>query len=239
MKVLVRWTMVMLMLIWANGVFASPTVFDQSSVTAATIGALNISDFVIAEDFTVSSTATLTGLRVWLADARLTSDNGVLDNFGGTLSWAIFANSAGSPGTLLASGFDATPVLTDTGFNGTGGTVAGDVVTADLDLGGPTLAPGTYWLGLHEGTWASAYDGSVIFWYPTLAGFGSTAHSNSDEVSLADPWQEAVVPNNTFETAFRLSGDVVQPVPEPTTMLLVGSGLIGLAGYGRKKFFKK
>lgn len=29
------------------------------------------------------------------------------------------------------------------------------------------------------------------------------------------------------------------PVPEPTTMLLLGSGLLGLLGYGRKKFFKK
>jgi hypothetical protein len=35
------------------------------------------------------------------------------------------------------------------------------------------------------------------------------------------------------------SDPVKQPVPELTTILLPGSGLIGLGGFARKKFFKK
>ena len=75
-------------------------------------------------------------------------------------------------------------------------------------------------LALTSGNWASASD--VLS--PNLDGYILAAH-------IGVPTPGAGYPVTGF------AGNGV-PIPEPATMLLLGSGLIGLAGFARKRFKK-
>jgi hypothetical protein len=83
--------------------------------------------------------------------------------------------------------------------------------------------------------------GSVAFFDITYTGLGSFSAYSFDFESA--PNQDGFP---VFKAAAHVQGidgpegsGKVAPIPEPATMLLFGTGLVGLAGLGRKKFFNK
>jgi hypothetical protein len=176
-------------------------------------------------------------------------NNSILYRFGWTGSGSVTTTFTNAPFVATFVG-DTTNV---TGTSNTGyineylpGTLAGAF--------GETYALSDYWVGIQPASNpgqsllfgdSSSYAGildmyakdSALTAYDLMSSIGPI---NSDAVlksglsqtpyfdlaSASNFWFEAVRPNSSS-------------VPEPSTMLLLGSGVIGLVAYGRKKFFNK
>jgi hypothetical protein len=87
------------------------------------------------------------------------------------------------------------------------------------------LQTGTYWAAF-EVRQGDTYDGS-------LPGSAINPLGNEAFTDIIGGWH----PYDDLSLAIRISGNASSQVPEPTTMLLLGLGLMGLAGVRRK--FKK
>ena len=86
-------------------------IYDNIGAPLDGSNAMNISDFAMADDFTVTEAVDLTDFTFWAFG--LDNDSDLSDSIG----WAIFNNNPGAVGSLIASGTDSTVTKTDTGLD--------------------------------------------------------------------------------------------------------------------------
>ncbi len=176
---------------------------------------------VVSDTFTISTgNTTVTGVSfgAWLfpgdtltsAEVALTSLEG-----GGTTYFDQVVPFAGSGCTMNQYGYN---VCDETGtFNG------------------PTLPNGTYWLNLEN---ASTVDGDPVFWDEN-SGVGCTSPGCPSEASNNSV---GTLPSESFtvlgsESSTTTSTTTTGTTPEPSGIMLFGSGILGLAGMLRRKLF--
>jgi len=159
---------------------------------------------------------------------------------GGTFDMWVFPGDTLSSAELsITSGENGGTSFFDQTVNFTQGACTGNqygfnVCSESTSFSGPTLNAGTYWLNLQN---ASVPSGDPIYWDE------NSGPSQASENSVGSIPSEAFTVLGTFSTT-TCGGSpgacvttTTTSVPEPSSILLVGSGILGLASLLRRKLF--
>ena len=96
-----------------------------------------------------------------------------------------------------------------------------NVCNESSTFSGPTLNAGTYWLNLQN---ASVPSGDPVYWDEN----SGPSHASENSIGTIPSESFTLLGNTTTTTG---------SVPEPSSIMLLGSGILGLAGVLRRKLF--
>ena len=202
-------TLAVLLLTLAVVPAMAQTIYDNGPVNGNTDAWTINFGFVVSDTFNVANDGTtITGFSMY--DWLFPGD---------TLTSAeINISTAENGGTSL---FDQVVSFTQSACSSNG--FGYNVCLESSTFSGPTLNAGTYWINLEN---ASVPSGDPVYWDE------NSGPSSASENSVGSIPSEAFTVNGSSG-----SGSGTGTVPEPSSIMLFGSGILGLAGVLRRRLF--
>jgi hypothetical protein len=214
----------LILLAWAfaaAGGEATATVVLHDQSVLSPRGSYVINRAHHAQDFHLSTPSTITSVSAWIAETTFPGVNdGVVDGFT-SLSWGLYRDAQGKPGTLLKQGHDLDPFTADTPYTFSFG---GDILRVDVFIDSAVLPAGDYWMALHEGDWQTPNTRSVG-WVSAESTFGIGHYIDDLEIS-------GVAWTGPFgEQAFQVLG---RRLPEPSVVSTVAIAVLSGSDWRRR-----